>query len=491
MSPAARRLFRVLACLCALAALWTVVLWLTGGFRLQFGVLRLSSRVTRLPLTLTLALAWGLLAWAVSMTGERRPDVRGAAWGRRLRFAFLVGAMTVGFNVLLLIAPPPPPALNACAFIRELAWGRHLLNCDSPGFLALAQTPGLILTPAHQTRQSRPLSLALAHAVAAPLRLVRWIANSDLYRPFAAEFVAYALINVALVVLGMLCLTRLMESGGAAAPPGIELLLTLVALGTNDLTKLFMWSPHTQILNLFVPCLSLYVTWRLVERGQPIGIRQAVLLGLGLGTGFLAYGSFLIPVLSVVVIEVVVFRRVIGAACVAASSVVPYACWVLYVRHVTGGFYSHEVDAYRQFIWIGDCLKLGVTACVPIATGNAWMFIHTASPIVVPPLLAIFCCRVARYALPRPIDAAGPGRSIGLAITVTFLVTAAFLGLMGFYVPRLCWMLIPPLLLTLAFELQAFRLSLRKPDGWLFKGVVLAVSAVYILILVSRQGPYT
>ena len=473
----------------ALTGIWAALLCLTGGFHLDLGIIRISSRAPRSPLLLSLVS--GLLAWAVSLNGERRAIVRGAGIGRYLRFGALMVVMTAGLNVLLMTAPAPPPEVHNCLFLRELNWGfRHILNCDSPEFLAVAQTPSMILSPAHQNRQSRPLAAGLPYVVAEPLRHVRWITESDIYRPYAAEFLAFALINLTLMGFGLSWIAWLLESGDAGAQPGIELLVALVVLSTNDLTKLFMWTPHTQIFNLFVSCLTLYLTFRLIDRRQPLSVQQGVLLSLGLGIGSLAYGSFLITVAAVVVVQGAVYRKFIRGVAYLIVSFIPYAGWVAYVRWRTGQFYSHEVDAYRQFVWIADCVKLGADACLPIVTNNAWTFLNTAAPIVFPVLVAIFCCRLARLCLPAVVQLPEAGRAIALAVAITLAITTAFLGLMGFYVPRLCWLLIPPLLLVLAYELQAFRLSLRSPNGWGFKAVMLGCLAVYVAILLARQGPY-
>ena len=53
---------------------------------------------------------------------------------------------------------------------------------------------------------------------------------------------------------------------------GIEVLFCLIVLAANDVTKLFFWSPHAQIYNLFVPCVMVTgrsVLGRTVRQGMP------------------------------------------------------------------------------------------------------------------------------------------------------------------------------------------------------------------------------
>ena len=110
----------------------------------------------------------------------------------------------------------------------------------------------------------------------------------------------------------------------------------------------------------------------------------------------------------------------------------------MFVRALTGTFYSHEVAAYRQYMWIADCAADGIAACGPVVTKNFWMFFTVAAPVILVPLVLVFCSRVARYLRPGPDPVPQPTlHALGLAILMTFGITVVFLATMGFYVQRL------------------------------------------------------
>lgn len=67
-------LFRILCMLCALAAGWAIVVWLTGGFRLVLAGLRISSRQPRNAIAISLLCAF--LAWLLALLPDARNTVR-------------------------------------------------------------------------------------------------------------------------------------------------------------------------------------------------------------------------------------------------------------------------------------------------------------------------------------------------------------------------------------------------------------------------------
>lgn len=83
MTSAHRRnlayLYRVLCALCALAAVWAVLLSLTGGFLVELGGLRIASRRPRNAVLISLLCA--MLVWLLSFLPDGRNTLRGE-WSR-------------------------------------------------------------------------------------------------------------------------------------------------------------------------------------------------------------------------------------------------------------------------------------------------------------------------------------------------------------------------------------------------------------------------
>jgi hypothetical protein len=69
-------------------------------------------------------------------------------------------------------------------------------------------------------------------------------------------------------------------------------------------------------------------------------------------------------------------------------------------------------------------------------------------------------------------------------------LAAVFLAAIGFYRERLAWLLVPPVLVVVALELQAFRLAITRPRRWAFDVGVFLSLCVYVRLLMARQGPF-
>ena len=160
---------------------------------------------------------------------------------------------------------------------------------------------------------------------------------------------------------------------------------------------------------------------------------------------------------------------------ICAGALFPYAGWAAFVYARLGTFYNHEVGMYRHFIWMADCARVSLASCVPAAQENWWTFFTMAAPIVAVPALLVFGLRVARYVHPGEATPP-PSAALGRAVALTFVITTVFMLLEGRYAPRLCWFLVPPLLMVVAVEGQALRLS-RPRARWQTFNVGLAIES--------------
>ena len=469
---------RTLVGVSLVCGLWALILALSGGGAIYLGSLRLSSSSARNPLLL--ALASGLLAWALALTTDRESRHR----HQGPMFVTVLALLAIGLNVMLQAQPAPPNEFT-CYYDQPLRGGfRFQMNCDAMEFMTLAKDPSRVLT--QPIRQGRPLSFAIPALIALPLGALPDVDVLPIGPPFQQEYLAFVLVNVATLVCALLFFTWAYERG-TGRRGGPEWLFVMVILAANEITKMFIWNPHVQIFNLLTPCLAIYLSLRLLERGAPLSFRLALSLGLAMGIGLLEYGSFVVPLLCIIVIHWFVYRRVWHGLIVGGAASLVYLTWVAFVRLQTGTFYNHEVEQYRQFVWIVDCIRAGT--CRETIGGHYVAFFNATAPIIVVPTLLAAGFRIAR-ALSINNDNAPMPRALLQACAITWVVTFVFLALAGFYSPRLSWLLVPPMLMLVAIEARALWDTLPTRRPWAISIALATVCMGYVLLLASRQGPF-
>ena len=471
---------RILLAVCLVSSLWALAVTLRSGGDLQFGGLQITSNSPRNPILI--ALIAGLLAWFLALTGSRDDDRphRGTV------FVTLLTLLAIGSNILMQATPPPPPGVFTCYSNLPLQGSFRLqLNCDAPEFMTLADEPSRVFT--QRIRQGRPLSFLIPYAVALPLHALPDFDIIPIGPPQQKEFLSFVVVNVVTLVFALLCFTWAYERG-TGWRGGQEWLFVIVVLAANEITKMFVWNPHVQILNLLTPCLAIYLSLRLLERKAPVSWAQALSLGLAMGIGLLTYGSFVIPLLCIIAIHWFVYRRLWHGLLVGATASLVYLVWVAFVWQKTGTFYNHEVEEYRQFVWIADCVR--AHTCRDAISRNYVAFFNAIAPILMVPALMAAGCRVARALWVNDGNSAPMPRALLQASALTWIVTFLFLAPAGFYSPRLSWLLVPPVLMLVAIEGRALLEAVPRRRQWTVSIALVTVSVSYVLILATRQGPF-
>jgi hypothetical protein len=368
--------------------------------------------------------------------------------------AWLPPVVAVLAGILLLASPPPDPDRHdelcipsTVQFHGDFGFS---VNCDSQLFVDAAIRPTLLVTTDHAF-QSRPLYFAVPAIVG--------ITGSQ-----AAVFATYQLLNVVLLAAAV-SLVGMVASGGQ---PWWVLVVPLVAF--NDVVKAFLWTPHSQLLNVVVPVAALSLLLRTdgaLRRG-----RWHLGVGLLLGFGVLTYG-LVVPVAAALTASMLLDdrRRYVGH--VAAGTAAPVLAWVGGVRLFRGSFYSHEVVRYEQIVWLTD-------TTLREAGGRLaeWTAV-TAASVAVPAVIAAAGVALAWRHGWRP---SGP------VVRSVVLLTSAFAGfswVLGYYRERLSWPIVMPLVALAAIGLSHVRLR-----RWEAAGYGLAVAG-WVAVQVMSAGPWS
>jgi hypothetical protein len=262
------------------------------------------------------------------------------------------------------------------------------LNCDSPEFMRLAADPAALLEP-NNAAQAKPGMIAAAAAITALIQPVSnvvpyFVAKAEradidpsridhAIRNFGAAFVAYVALNILLLAISFGLLRKIVDHG--AQPDLAEGIVMVTVAGLFMLTypvTNWLLTPHTQILNTFVPLLALYYVLRVLRSDAIIDHRFFVIAGLVTGYGILSYGLFYTLIPCIIGASAIKFRRGAGdtRALVAnlclyvLLALAPMPCWYAYVRLSTGQFHYHEVAYSHAVIWIIEAAYDGMSSLV-------------------------------------------------------------------------------------------------------------------------------
>lgn len=376
------------------------------------------------------------------------------AIGRFRSWTWPITALVIALVNLPSLLRSSPPA-DACG-ISEPVFGPFIRfqNCDAHVFNLIAADWSQLLADAGETRLGRPAYLAAGWLVDRALYLISFGAidpNSAQSPNYSAAEVGYVLLNVALLTAALMLTWRYLmvnkERWTAAWGP---IILISVMIAVNPITKAFLWTAHTQMFTMLVPVVALLATrWALRSK---ITVPSAVFLGALFGVGILAYGSMAVAAISVI-IALIVRRKWVQAAAIAAVTALLPLLWVLYVTVVRGSFYSVETEKFRQFVWISDGLADG-TIISRIRDNFDWLLGTFADGQTVIALLIIAVAAIAAgsMALLQPRQSVGTqwGSSIA-ALCIVVVTQVIFLFAMGFYQTRLTWGLTITLLLGAGF----------------------------------------
>jgi hypothetical protein len=278
------------------------------------------------------------------------------------------GVLAVLWTLLLLVGPRyPDPIIRPMTYRNVDLPGPFgvSLSVDSPAFLQLALEPWRLLQPG-EVRQSRPGMVLAAAPIAWGLGLV--------VPPQVASFLAYTLLNLAILVGSFALYLSIVRADGASLPVFLGGLLLLF----NDVATYFILAPHTALFNILAPLLCLWIAER-VWRDGLFHQRRVFSVALLAGLGFVSYGSLVVALPALLLPAAVRewrTRRTLGLAflgralAVGAVLLAPVVAWYALVVSVSGRFYSAEVEMFGMFTWASDGLR---------TQGAAWVAARLAA----------------------------------------------------------------------------------------------------------------
>ncbi|MEP6900220.1 MAG: hypothetical protein ABJA66_00640 [Actinomycetota bacterium] len=400
----------------------------------------------------------------------------------------------------------PRPNEEYCGkFIEVGTFGFFPLNCDSYDYVETAKSP-VKLFERESIRQTRPIYVLLASSfgyllapIFAILPLQNFAAQDELLTD--SFYWGFMLLNFTILVISLLLFDRIVDILTGGKFPQFAKYLLAVVLVSNVVIKTSVWSAHQQMLTILSPLLCIYFCLRIVLAEEPPP-RKIYLISLIGGLLLLTYGNFLILFASVIVaISIQLYRsenfsRRTFKKFLIPSFVLftfPTLLWSAILLVVNGRVYSHEVSAYRQFVWIFDKLLISFKDFYDQLisfTALYWTSIYRTVLVFIVALILLKIYNSIFQPKKDPAEISPNQFLMQSMLAIIFMLYLSFFWLMGYYGERLTFTLVPVVLCLIALELNEV----------ISRGTALTVKAVYVLLLfcaffwvysnVNTYGPF-
>jgi hypothetical protein len=415
-------------------------------------------------------------------------------------YVFLIGLLCS----LFLFSNRPPD--DYCG--KYVSLGEHAgfpLNCDSYDYAATAENPEKLFEP-NSIRQSRPVYVILAftfgHLLSPATQLMPLKALSDqdelLGKPIYWGFMT---LNFLFLLCAVLIFDEIADIvSGGTLPQFIKFTLS-VFLASNIIIKTSFWSAHQQMLAIFVPLLCVYLALR-VALSSKLDLRRVYLVAFCGGLSLITYGNFLVLFPMVLLaLAVQLFRsrtstiqRTLAAFVpVIILFVTPVITWSAILISKNGRVYNHEIEVYRQFVWVKDKLS--------VSFGDFWEQFLVFSSIywvsiyrtVLAFIIGLFLLKLIRLAGWRRSGSGQLPANYSLArnlIAAVFALYFVFFWFMGYYSERITYTLVPVVLCLIALELSVFAVRGMKWTSRILYVLLITLSLIWVYNGVTTFEPY-
>ncbi len=420
-------------------------------------------------------------------------------------FPYLIFALFgLFFTLGLLLFHHIPPRLFNQAMDFKIFGPFHIVeNYDSTWFINDANHPAELLEPANllQTRPGLIYLVAGLQKLLSPVReslmpvliSLGGVKHKDDFFPYAL----FVLVNYLLLLLSFFVYLRFFKSDRGFNLLGVTFLGGLLVF--NDVIKAFLLTPHNQLFNLLVPLLCFY-TLQEIKDNHLFDRGRLFILSFLVGLGVTAYGTFLLflPTVVIGLIWTVVrdrqrvdLRMAARLALVITLTVLPYLAWYIYVRTLTGSFYSAEMAVQSQFIWILPLLRTApLEAFFHVVTNFGKIAYYTLAQAIALPVILLAVALVTRDREHGFIDRLRHIRRFPLAALVISGMFVLFFALDGLVAPRTAFSGVPPLIAGTAMVANEMLTDAGPGRRAFATGCIVFLVLLQGLIVVFKFGPF-
>ncbi|MCB9991155.1 MAG: hypothetical protein H6867_07215 [Rhodospirillales bacterium] len=396
----------------------------------------------------------------------------------------------------------------------------HSINCDSSEFLYAVAVPEQVLEYGSK-RQSRPGTVLFVHVMTRPFVFAvetlapaskKMMTFRDQHKDneiafeiprseFLISYMGYLFLHL-LILMGTYALYLRLAGLGKDVPGRLKTAAAIAGLTVfiNNVSKQFLWSPHTQLFNLLTPLLAMFLFVRMLKADRPD--RMFVLAALGCGIGGLFYGTFALPIIVCglawlwrrkdYIADMKENARTLATGLFAmAVFILPYALWYGFIVLRNGTFYNYDVEYFRGFVWLPEVIdEKGIGAGVTLLVQNfALMFkgalVQGWGYALVLAGLVVAALRQKKAGGNAMTDVAALWWGAGLYS----VLAAVFFAFYGLPILRLAFTITAVMLPLLGYYLHYVERHTARP-GYLKAATIISVCA-YTLFMLIKFGPYS
>lgn len=370
------------------------------------------------------------------------------------------------------------PENPACGRVIQLeSHAKILINCDSAVFMKDAQELKR-LWDGRSVYQDRPLYASVASGMAHLLKIFGFpeqsrkiVGNSGTTTEyFLTYYISFLFLNLFTLVAAVLFGLKYVFKS-IILDNRIKLILSsiiILVIAGNEITKTYFWTPHSQMFNILLPTISLYL---IQERKNLNGGRNFFKI-LALVEILLFFYS-LTSILFLILLSFN-WKNIYTRLTAIALCTLPYASLPLIIKFTGGEYQSIAITRYREFIWVIDAFKSGKTSEYFLTNFTAFLQTFPLTPIL---LLALVFFLVFRRNL--------------ISITKEyeirfFLVYLVFFSLMGYYARRLT---MGPMIFAELYAMRLFMLNIFSAEKKYNERIFLALLIFLFSSWILTNGP--
>ena len=222
----------------------------------------------------------------------------------------------------------------------------RIVNCDEVLFTNMTNNPEISLTSSY-VFQSRPLMGYFGYAI------------NELFALFNINLVGInpalpnILLNFIILAISYLLFSAIIQEY-FNRQFYVSLLIGSIFIFINPINKAFIWTAHSQMFNILIPILNVYILLNFLKK--EISFKQYLYVAI-VSLLTLAYSGFFVILVSLCLYLIAKNRSFLAFKLILLG-LIPYLSYYFLIVIKNGNFYSHEVVTYRQFVWILDAIKL-------------------------------------------------------------------------------------------------------------------------------------